>query len=541
MKLEAEEIGDKEAEESPVDDEEEEETNEESYSLQDKDKRKEKIKQLLQIKKKKSAEEKENESEKTGQNQSSVEEDVYGNQSQIKEMDGKFEENEKNSAEANNEITEIYKEQTKPIERVHTISDDSNIAESDVDELNLLQKLHSGNEINTSTIESTDTTSDISDSLTSSDNKEKNAIDVISIENSSYSESDINKDVDENNEKERLPMDKNTVEEDILPTTVSTEVDDSNKFSDIQVYKYVQQTSNDEYSDPIGNILLASSDEELSDKNDSDPGNEETSMNLQDDALSIGDTVVREIAECLQTERRETTENNINDSAEQLAQVDNNTVSSCGDDVVLVKQGKSHATVDDTIDIFSSFDKNSEESVASVKSVDQVLEEDHETVQKELNQEKTKTNVKNNDFTEIITDSNSLEIVNVRQSNDSNNVVLEDIEMPEAEKNIENNGKDMKNSKLTAVVQSNEAEIETHNAEPVIAEPVGIVQSDVVLKDTTEVEKSEIASNVAASDLELTKVAAKVPNLERTEDTLESLLEEMHSDLNSDTGTITGT
>lgn len=539
MKLEAEEIGDKEAEESPVDDEEEEETNEESYSLQDKEKRKEKIKQLLQIKKKKSAEEKENESKETDENQSRVEESMHENESQIKEtakeclVDAELKENEKSSAKTKDaEDSEINKEQFKPTERVHTISDDSSKVESDVDELNLLQKLHSETEMNTSTMDSTDTDSpiNISDSLPSSDNKEKNAIDVISIENSSYSESETNKDVDDNYVKEIVPIDNNYAEEDILhATTASTELGDLNVVSDAQVQRYVPQTSNDEYNDPIGDILLASSEDELDDKNDNDSGNVETSMNLEDDALSIGDTVVQDIvlknANYMQSESRETKKNNVHESTEHLIQEDNSTVSSCGDDVVLEKQGKPDS---DTIDIFSSFDKNSEESVASVKSADHVLEEDNEAIQKEDNRDKTKVN----DATEIISDSNILEMVNVGQSNDSNNVVQEDIKISEIKENLLNNVKDIKNSKLTAVVQSNKEEMETDNAVPVMVKTMEIVQSDVVLKDTTEVEKSNIAANTAASDSVLTKDDAKVSNLERTDDSLDALLEELHSDLN---------
>lgn len=533
MKLEAEEIGDKEAEESPVDDEEEEETNEES--LQDKEKRKEKIKQLLQIKKKK-AEEKENESKETGEKQRHIKEFVHGNESQIKEtakeafIDGKLKENEKCDAAANDDEIEINNEQSKLIEGVHTISDDSSKVASEVDELNLLQKLHSENEMNTSTIESTDTDTpiDISDSLTSGDNTKKNANDVISIENSSYSESEINKDVDDDYVKEILPIDNNNVEEDILPTiTTSIELGDLNVVPDDQARNYVPQTSNDEYNDSIGNILLASSEDELADKDDNDLGNEESSMNLQDDNLSIGDTVVQEGAlknvDDLQSQCNETNENN---NTEQLAQEDNTSVSSCGEDV-LEKQGKRDGdAIGDTIDIFSSFDKNSEESVTSVKSADQLVEDENEIIQKEYNPEKAKINV----VTEIMSDPDSLDKVHVRQS--SNYDVQEDIEMLEAEDNIVNNMKDVKNSELTAVVPSNK-EIEMDDTEPVMAESMEIVHNDVVLEDTTKVGKSNIPSNIAASDSVLTKDDAKVSNIERTEDSLDALLEELNSDLST--------
>lgn len=536
MKLEAEEIGDKEAEESPVDDEEEEEINEESNSLLDKEKRKEKIKHLLQIKKRKSSKEKENESKEPGENQSPIEELVYENKSQIKEtateslVDGKVKENEISGNASNDEDTEINEEPSEPIERAHTISDDSNRLESDVDELNLLQKLHSENEMNTSTIESTDTDTpiDISESLSSE--KEKDATDVISIENSSYSESEINKAVDNNHVKEILPIDNSNLDDDILPTrTTSTEYRDLN---DAEVQNYVPQTSNDEYNDPIGNILLASSEDELDDKNDNNSVNDETSMNLQDDALSIGDTVVQEIApnntQNMQTECKETNKNYVNESTEQLAQ--DSTASSCGDDVVLEKQGKPDSdAIGDTIDIFSSFDKNSEESVASVKSVDQIEEQDNETIQKEYTRKKTKTN----DDTDIISDSNSLEMVNVSQSKVYNNDVNEDIVMPEAEENTLNNAKDFRDSELTAVVQSNKEKLETDNAQRVKDLPMEIVEIDVVLKDTAEVEKSNITGNIAALDSVLTKDDTKVSNLGSTEDSLDALLEELHSDFNS--------
>lgn len=187
MKLEAVEIGDKEAEESPVESDEEEQTDV-SESLGDKDKRKDRLKRLLLEKNKKVTE------IPTKQNENKDEKGVSEKTTDdTKSSEGNNEDASELQKETENQVLEeeVKKDEIKD-DKVHTVSDNS--LESDIDELHLLQKLHSENEACSSGLESSDSESPIaiSDTLESgSDEGNVQKIeDVISIENSSYSESE---------------------------------------------------------------------------------------------------------------------------------------------------------------------------------------------------------------------------------------------------------------------------------------------------------------------------------------------------------------
>lgn len=493
LKLEAEEICDKDAEESPVDDEEEEETNEEASSLEEKkEKRKEKIRQLLQIKKKMPVEELENDIKETGENQSCVENVVHENENQVKET---IEE----GTGAKNVDTDLT-EQSKPMQIVLSVSDDSNKVTSDVDELNLLQKLHSENEINTSTLESSDTDTqilNISESLTSSESV-TNVADIISIENSSYSEAEIDKDV----EGLRPP---------IVEIEMSTKVYDSNAVPDTQEQNYVPQTSNQEYNDSIGNILLASSEDELAEKNDNDSENEETCMNLQYDAISIGETIVQDVApkntEYTRSECGDTNKNIVSDGTEPIINEENRT---CGDDVVLEKQAKPKG---DTIEIllskmFTTFVKNSEED-----NSEGTIPNDHDHGKAGVNK-----------VTELASDSNSPELVNEIQSNSTKNVLPDASEVLEADENIVNRKNNTNNPEIKMKLVKVDNGKETNNAQ---AESIQN-ECDVGLDDTSTVDKSNIANNLAASDSVLTKDNSKDVDHGTNEDSLDALLIELN-------------
>ncbi|CAK1599582.1 unnamed protein product [Parnassius mnemosyne] len=265
LKLEAVEIGDKEADESPVESEEDE-VNDDSNSLEDRHKRKDRLRRLLQEKSNRVIGEKDSDSKKESERLSSPSQSQTDNvkalhskegskpeNSRESKIDDNIEESHKNlnavesesdkdnknltkvtsEVEKQNEIeqngsvtdtvvveitdnthnnentadevndmkttgeidcitpTDMIKPEPKvyDTERVTLISDDS-----DVDELNLLQKLHSGNEISSSESSECDSPIAISDTLESnSDSEDNDTHDVISIENSSYSESETAK------------------------------------------------------------------------------------------------------------------------------------------------------------------------------------------------------------------------------------------------------------------------------------------------------------------------------------------------------------
>lgn len=295
LKLEGEEIGDKEAEESPVESEEEE-ANDDSVSLENTEKRKERLKRLLQEKSKKTAEEKE--SPPSNDKRESINDETIETTPEVENISQaapnveEMEEKGKDIIQENKE-DENHEDKNCQATETLTLSDDSDL-ESDVDELHLLQKLHSGNEDPSSSIDSSDSDSPIaiSDSLDSSDNnKMAGDDDVISIENSSYSENEDDKAEDsqmylnEENAPRQEAVTTSIVDENMMDIEFNSDKDRE------AVIKAPIQTKNSEYSDAVENILLASSE----DSNNCDSQEETTEtvcVNLGDDLISIDETVI---------------------------------------------------------------------------------------------------------------------------------------------------------------------------------------------------------------------------------------------------------
>ncbi|XP_045761642.1 daxx-like protein isoform X2 [Maniola jurtina] len=305
LKLEAVEIGDKEAEESPVESEEEEDVVENDNSMGDKQKRKQRLKRLLHEKSKK-VESKENVVSKDS--------DEKENNNEIKERESKDIEQEnvnketiENKRNIDENIVEMVIEsmpnETKAIKDKEADSDsvkqnkenenndsDTYKVESDIDELHLLQKLHSENEANSSTLESSDSDTPIaiSDTLESDSEQENGAktYDVISIENSSYSESemiidDSPKDYDTNSLNKQNVEDLVTANFEIEYS--STGIEETNKEKTVNTAAIGQVEEN---------IFLASSDEEIKDKGTDSIEIEKMCINLRDDNISISETTV---------------------------------------------------------------------------------------------------------------------------------------------------------------------------------------------------------------------------------------------------------
>nr|XP_026484357.1 uncharacterized protein PFB0145c-like [Vanessa tameamea] len=281
LKLVAEEIGDKEAEESPVESEEEELV-EDNNSLVDKQKRKERLKRLLQEKNRKT-EEKENDPTKKENHNVKTNEKMV----QSKQVEGntKLQENSLNKID----VSEIDAQDTEASDVIENIDEniitskeedkkgesDVNEFESDIDELHLLQKLHSGNESDASTLGSSDSDTPIaiSDTLESDSDTEnkKHLSDVISIENSSYSESEVT-------------ADSFSKEYDVKKSHVENLVSSS-----FEVEYFSRSPGQKGNENIIENILLASSDDDSSNK---DTSYNETCINLKDDDISFTETSV---------------------------------------------------------------------------------------------------------------------------------------------------------------------------------------------------------------------------------------------------------
>lgn len=293
LKLVAEEINDKEAEESPV--ETEEEDIDEDNPLTNKQKRKERLKRLLQERNRKT-EEKENNPE--AENEDNKDDDSKNDKTSKLEEEYKFQEDNSNKdvyvdndtqqrhevdSDKSN-VREKREETTQTIEiedKKETDESDKNEEnefESDIDELHLLQKLHSENESDVSTLESSGSDSPIaiSDTLESdSDVENKNpASDVISIENSSYSESEST--VDGLPKQNEVDCIKKSKVEDLV----------SNAF---EIEYSTDSLCRTESENIVENILLASSDDENSNKLGEFEG---TSINLKDDDISISETTI---------------------------------------------------------------------------------------------------------------------------------------------------------------------------------------------------------------------------------------------------------
>ncbi|KAH9642412.1 hypothetical protein HF086_007544 [Spodoptera exigua] len=305
MKLEGEEIGDKEAEESPVESEDEDANDDESASLENKGKRKERLKRLIEEISKGPSEGKENQPlEKP--NTSPTEETVKGT-----EVKGDKEDSE--TLKSKNIDKDIQNAETFSVSSENSKDFD---LESDVDELHLLQKLHKSNE-DTSTLDSSDSDDSliaISDSL-DSDNDNKELSDVISIENSSYSDSEADKmnSVPSNN--------KDIVEIKSTDTQKHNETEPQNNELELVFDDSDMNPTNDmnvECSKSVEDNLLASSDNESGDNKQAEtvpvdieiPSEDvdilstqvdalspsDTCVNLKDDLISIDETVVGNVA-----------------------------------------------------------------------------------------------------------------------------------------------------------------------------------------------------------------------------------------------------
>lgn len=281
LNLEAVEIGDKEAEESPMETDDEEPT-EESISLTKR--RKDGLKKLLHKKSKKGTDEKESseivatisehdrtqvEKEKETENKESNSKDGKNHETVDKDplldketdpLSSRQNVTEEDPLSSKPNVKEIDSLSTEKIcnsdiEKIHSLSDDSNKIDSDIDELHLLQKLHS-DVFDSSTLESSDSESPIaiSDTLSSGDDK-KQASDVISIENSSYSESERNNEL----ESDIVSYSQKKVITECVNTQVEIEC------SDAGVQRIINKSNNDEYNESVEDILLASSDDEAND------------------------------------------------------------------------------------------------------------------------------------------------------------------------------------------------------------------------------------------------------------------------------------
>lgn len=298
LKLEAVEIGDKEAEESPL--ESEEEVNDETVSLENKGKRKERLKRLIQEISKGSSEEKNNETSKEPEIEASSkkteDDNVDENKTETNE-ETKTEDKESKGDSGNTIENNQDKENSHNATETLSVSDESDNLESDVDELHLLQKLHSANEDESSTLESSNSDSPIaiSDSLDSDSDDKKQLSDVISIENSSFSESEADKgDSKKLQESDSVqPVDADSPPKKTETCIVGIETDspkdvetslkeDDRESCDLNTINTLECKESE-------NILLASSDEESQGE---EPSPDSVCINLKDDLISIDETVV---------------------------------------------------------------------------------------------------------------------------------------------------------------------------------------------------------------------------------------------------------
>lgn len=354
-------------------------------------------------------------------------------------------------------------EEPEKVDAVHSISDESNLVGSDIDELHLLQKLHSGNEINSSTLESsdTDTPIDISDTLqSSSDNKRKQTSDVISIENSSYSETDANKDNQKEDDMDRPVLAviaeehmEETVEEMVKAVTPSPK-------------KRTDQTNNDEYNDSVENILLASSDDEPEETKDASPVTEDMSVNLKDDAISIGDTVVEGEAntnDISDKEARDKNDSQNDDSSPEIilisqevkeadiplksiAMNDKSNDSTCLSTNAVHTLNDCKMSVSDEKEVTNTVSKTTANSEGAMQKCDisnsgldsekltESTKENNES-EKENHTFETSTDV-NNDRTETVIDKNDIIVENTTDSNNDNQETV-DILISEIRSNLE--------------------------------------------------------------------------------------------------------
>ncbi|XP_026764156.2 daxx-like protein [Galleria mellonella] len=303
LKLEPEEIGDKEAEESPIETEDDEAEAADEALLENKNRRKERLKRLLQEKSKKTGEENQENNTKLPKNsmddkenspieslgQAEVEktmEMVSKNQNSVKDsiID---EELKDNTNKTSTSSTVPDDNESKVSDNQKSYSDYEDVLESDIDELHLLQKLHSENEIYSSSSESSGSESPIaiSDTLDDSDDERKDNSDVISIEDSSYSDSETDRSAQSNIVNSEISK---TTEKIVSENVISNDIEME---SIAGIEKNEISTNNNECTESIEDVLLASTDDEA-DANVEVNSEKSHCVNMADDHMSIGETVI---------------------------------------------------------------------------------------------------------------------------------------------------------------------------------------------------------------------------------------------------------
>ncbi|XP_038209087.1 daxx-like protein [Zerene cesonia] len=341
LKLEAVEIGDKEADESPVESEEDDDAD--STLLKDKQKRKSRLKRLIQEKSKLTVEKTQEEVPNNVEGYDDCEKEKL---EQISHGESSINNQKEKDNKAVNSDTEAKDDDENELQ---TICDNDAI-ESDVDELHLLQKLYSEDEANSSTLDSGSESpislpeSDNENSIDNAETSTLNTMDVISIENSSYSESEntldernnkyvdgnIEKNVEElsNMEVEILMDDSNKNQEQSI-TDVSnadhnkttTETKDDTQKDKISITQPEQLLLSPEAEEANENILLCSSDDDGDNHivNDNEKQSD-SCVNLGDDNISISETCVGITSDENNLEGKETasTENDKNENFTSL-------------------------------------------------------------------------------------------------------------------------------------------------------------------------------------------------------------------------------
>ncbi|XP_039765595.1 uncharacterized protein MG328 [Pararge aegeria] len=379
LKLEAVEIGDKEAEESPLESEEDD-VIENDNSLENKQNRKQRLKRLLQEKSKKEDDKeniaREDPDEKEKENNNETDGEKPKENDQEKNVNGIETTDDKSDdvvlfAESSPNEAQKFKEKDKEIDNTKENKKDENDdsdaykVESDIDELHLLQKLHSENEVNSSSLESSDSDTPIaiSDTLESDSEAENEGkpYDVISIENSSYSESEMiidgsSKESDTNSIS-KYKFDK-LVTASIEIEYSSTGLEETNKEAPAAKNTAVKQVEE--------NIFLASSDEEAKDNADN-MEIEDTCINLKDDNISITETTIHggtvEDGNLSNDERIITENNNALETLEGNPSSEEN-------DVNEIKEDSNECT--ESMDITESSNEPSEATIDFSESASQI-------------------------------------------------------------------------------------------------------------------------------------------------------------------------
>ncbi|CAH0722394.1 unnamed protein product, partial [Brenthis ino] len=268
MNLQPVEIEDKEADESPVESEEEDLV-EEKNSLDDKQRRKVTLKRLIEERSKKNEEKKDN---TPLENVNIDETKMAESKTTEKKVTTKDDESNKMDVDIAIDVKQNYLIEEK---QDKFGVDDSDDVASGIDELNLLSKLYSENELDSSQDCSDSDVSVITLDTLGTDSENENvpwliSEDVISIENSSYSESEST--MDGQNKK-------------ACPTPIVEDI--KNKDTELEI-SLIADNENDTREEIVENILLASSDEE-----NTNPIQENIDcINLRDDSLSISETML---------------------------------------------------------------------------------------------------------------------------------------------------------------------------------------------------------------------------------------------------------